>query len=55
VDYRFRPPTRRPEDNGAPPRPLVQAFHDDSVNHGPHLIHTGGRFDSHLLMPHAPG
>jgi predicted acyl esterase len=36
------------------PRPLVQAFHDDSVNRGPHLIHTGGRFDSHLLLPHAP-
>jgi uncharacterized protein len=37
------------------PRPLVQTFHDDSVNRGPHLIHTGGRFDSHLLIPHAPG
>jgi predicted acyl esterase len=37
------------------PRPLVQAFHDDSVNWGPHLIHTGGRFDSHLLIPYAPG
>ena len=33
------------------PRPLVQARHDDSVNRGPHLIHTGGRFDSHLLIP----
>jgi hypothetical protein len=37
------------------PRPLVQTFHDDSVNRGPHLIHTGGRFDSHLLIPHAAG
>jgi predicted acyl esterase len=37
------------------PRPLVQAFHDDSVNRGAHLIHTGGRFDSHLLIPRAPG
>jgi len=37
------------------PRPLMQAFHDDSVNRGPHLIHTGGRFDSHLLIPHTPG
>ena len=37
------------------PRPLVQAFHDDTVNRGPHLIHTGGRFDSHLLIPHPPG
>ena len=25
--------------------------HDDSVNHGRHTIHTGGRFDSHLLVP----
>jgi uncharacterized protein len=37
------------------PRPLVQALHDDTVNRGPHLIHTGGRFDSHLLIPHPPG
>lgn len=37
------------------PRPLVQAFHDDSVNQGAHVIHTGGRFDSHLLIPRAPG
>jgi predicted acyl esterase len=36
------------------PRPLMQTFHDDSVNRGPHVIHTGGRFDSHLLIPHAP-
>lgn len=36
------------------PRPLMQTFHDDSVNHGPHVIHTGGRFDSHLLIPLAP-
>ena len=33
------------------PRPLVQAFHDDSVNRGLHVIHTGGRYDSHLLVP----
>ena len=32
-------------------RPLVQAFHDDSVNDGMHLVHTGGRFGSHLLVP----
>jgi putative CocE/NonD family hydrolase len=36
------------------PRPLTQAFHDQSVNHGPHVIHTGGQFDSHLLVPHVP-
>jgi predicted acyl esterase len=33
------------------PRPLVQAFHDQSVNHGLHVIHAGGQFDSHLLVP----
>jgi predicted acyl esterase len=37
------------------PRPLVQSFQHDSVNRGPHEIHTGGRFDSHLLIPRAPG
>ena len=37
------------------PRPLMQAFHDDSVNGGRHVIHTGGRFESHLLIPRAPG
>jgi uncharacterized protein len=36
------------------PRPLTQTFHDESVNHGPHVIHTGGRFDSHLLVPRVP-
>jgi predicted acyl esterase len=25
--------------------------HRDTVNHGFHTIHTGGRFDSHLLVP----
>jgi uncharacterized protein len=33
------------------PRPLIQTFHDDRVNRGLHVIHTGGRFDSHLLVP----
>ena len=37
------------------PKPLMQAFHDDSVNRGRHLIHTGGRYDSYLLVPRAPG
>jgi uncharacterized protein len=36
------------------PRPLVQTFHDDSVNRGPHLIHTGGQYPSHLVIPKAP-
>jgi hypothetical protein len=46
VSYLFRPATGRP---------LGQAFHDDSVNHGMHLVHTGGRFDSHLLVPRIAG
>jgi uncharacterized protein len=33
------------------PRPLVQARHGDSVNRGPHVIHAGGPYDSHLLLP----
>ena len=33
------------------PRPLIQAWHDDSVNRGPHVIHVGGEYDSHLLVP----
>lgn len=36
------------------PRPLVQALHDDSVNRGPHVVHTGGDYDSHLLLPFTP-
>jgi uncharacterized protein len=36
------------------PRPLIQALHEDSVNHGPHVVHGGGEYDSHLLMPVAP-
>lgn len=37
------------------PRPLVQAFHDDTVNRGRHVIHAGGRYDSYLQVPRAPG
>jgi uncharacterized protein len=36
------------------PRPLIQALHEDSVNRGPHVVHSGGEYDSHLLMPVAP-
>ncbi len=36
------------------PRPLIQALHEDSVNRGPHVVHSGGEDDSHLLMPVAP-
>ena len=33
------------------PRPLMQALHDDLVNHGRHVIYSGGEYDSHLLVP----
>ncbi len=33
------------------PKPLVYARHEDSVNRGRHVILTGGRYDSHLLVP----
>lgn len=33
------------------PRPSVQNLHENSVNRGFHVLHTGGRYDSHLLVP----
>jgi predicted acyl esterase len=36
------------------PRPLIQALHDDSVNSGRHVVHGGGEYDSHLLVPVVP-
>jgi len=36
------------------PRPLIQARHEDSVNRGRHVIHTGGDYPSHLLLSHGP-
>ena len=36
------------------PKPLVYARHEDTVNRGRHLVHTGGRYDSHLLVPVLP-
>jgi uncharacterized protein len=29
--------------------------HTATVNRGKHVIHTGGRYDSHLLVPVIPG
>lgn len=37
------------------PRPLTQTFHDDSVNVGLHVVHTGGSHDSYLRIPRVPG
>jgi predicted acyl esterase len=36
------------------PRPLIQALHEESVNRGAHVVHAGGEYDSHLLVPVAP-
>ena len=33
------------------PKPSVQSLHEDTVNRGHHVIHTGGGFDSYLLIP----
>ncbi len=33
---------------------FAQDFHGDTVNNGNHAIHTGGKYDSHLLVPVAP-
>lgn len=41
-----------------PPLPLVHGRmdvrHADTRNHGAHVIHAGGHYDSHLLMPVIP-
>jgi predicted acyl esterase len=36
------------------PKPLTYARHEDTVNRGTHRVHSGGRFDSHLLVPVVP-
>lgn len=33
------------------PKPALYARHEDSVNNGRHVLHTGGQYDSHLLIP----
>lgn len=33
------------------PKPALYARHEESVNHGPQLVHAGGQYDSHLLVP----
>ena len=35
-------------------KPLTYARHEDTVNRGTHRVHTGGRYDSHLLVPVLP-
>ena len=33
------------------PRPLIASLHEQTRNRGEHVIHTGGAYDSHLLVP----
>jgi hypothetical protein len=33
------------------PQPLIASLHENTRNRGDHIIHAGGRFDSHLLVP----
>jgi hypothetical protein len=51
TDYLFRPPRCTPESRaGRPPRPRTEA----TVNNGPHVLHTGGRYPSRLVVPVLP-
>ena len=35
-------------------KPAVYARHEDTVNNGPHILHTGGPFASCLVVPVFP-
>ncbi len=35
-------------------RGMVPARHPKTINAGVHVIHTGGKYDSHLLIPVVP-
>jgi len=34
--------------------PRVRCMHSETVNRGRHVIHAGGKYDSHLLVPVIP-
>lgn len=36
------------------PKPLVYARHESDLNRGPQVVHTGGRYDSRLVVPVLP-
>ncbi|HXJ16743.1 MAG TPA: CocE/NonD family hydrolase [Candidatus Polarisedimenticolia bacterium] len=36
------------------PKPVMCDRHEDAVNRGHHILYTGGRYDSHLLVPIVP-
>jgi hypothetical protein len=33
------------------PKPAVYARHEQTVNNGPHVLHTGGRYPSRPVVP----
>jgi uncharacterized protein len=33
------------------PKPLVHSRHETDINRGPQVLHTGGRYDAHLVIP----
>jgi predicted acyl esterase len=35
-------------------KPVMCDRHEDTVNRGPHILYTGGKYDSHLLVPVVP-
>jgi predicted acyl esterase len=54
-----KPDAEAPKDGGIADAPKTVrrsplALHEDSVNRGVHVIYTGGKFDSHLLVPVVP-
>jgi predicted acyl esterase len=36
------------------PKPSVYARHEETVNAGDHVLHTGGEYDAQLLVPVVP-
>jgi hypothetical protein len=36
------------------PKPVMCDRHEDTVNQGNHIIYSGGKYDSHLLVPVVP-
>jgi hypothetical protein len=57
TEYLFRGPRSTPEDIAVPygkEGHVMYARHTRSVNVGRSVVHTGGRFDSHLVVPVLP-
>ena len=55
TEYLFRGPRSTPESRGGrPPEHRFENGHARSVNVGRSVVHTGGLFDSHLVVPVLP-